>query len=183
MLFQILSGFRLLLVYSLYQPGLDIKLSASQMNKEIRDFKDILAKWKAFYEKTGKLHLLAYVLQKPEESEYQFLVCEKLEETDRYKVQFLRENSGEAGFCIFLASMSCTTDENGVNGERHICLLEVVDLDGYVEARNVTLQESNIIQTDAFDDRDSVDSEDDYTHYRGYYDDVRPQHYRDRVRD
>lgn len=169
------------------------------MNKEIRDFKEVLARWKAIYCKTGKLHLLAYVLQKPEESEHQTLEYEKLKETDKCKVQFLREHCGEAGFCIFLASMNCTVDENDENGEKDIYLAEAIDLDGHMNAGIVILEESDIIQTDAFEDRDSIYSDDySYTSYRNIPyrdtpysryrddddddDDERPKHYRDRVR-
>ena len=64
-----------------------------------------------------------------------------------------------------------------------------------MNAHIVILEESDIIQTDAFEDRDSIDSDDyGYTPYRNtpysrYYDDDDddddeiPQHYRDRVSD
>lgn len=134
------------------------------------------------------------MLQKPKESEHETLEYEKLKETDKCKVQFLREHCGEAGFCIFLANMSCTVDENG---EKDIELSEAIDLDGYMNADIVILEESDIIQTAVFEDRDSIDSDDygytptpyrdtPYSRYRWddeEDDDERPQHYRDRVCD
>lgn len=113
------------------------------------------------------------MLEKTEAYGHEKPKYENLEKAHKSKVQFLRQHSAEEGFCLYLARMSCSI---GSDGQKEISFPEVVDVDGNLKVEDVYIEESNVIQEDVFDDRESLDSDYDEEDYEI------PHRYRDLVR-
>ncbi|KAG7004618.1 hypothetical protein G7Y79_00024g055680 [Physcia stellaris] len=112
------------------------------------------------------------------------LSLQALKGEDRVKAEYLRETCAEAGVCFYLASMEHTKYGSVENNfydddsdedhsahhhtledviEEELSLKRVVDLHGHLLARNVAINEEDIVEEDPFDGRDP-----DHEDYEGY---------------
>lgn len=175
-----------MLVYNLIQDSHVSSPSAALTVGEKNALGNVLRSWhKASKEgRNGVPKSLVYSL------DYQYtdasLSLQTLKGEDRVKAEFLREACADAGVCFYLASMEHTKYGSVENNfydddseeddsahhhaledviEEHLSLKRIVDLRGHLLARNVAINEEDIVEEDPFDGRDP--DREDYEGYTG----------------
>lgn len=195
------SGHRLVLTYNLIDLSQGLQRTAAMLSREKRMLKGIICSWSRSVEEPASKapNFLAYKF----DHEYTdaSLKFQSLKGLDKVKADYLREVCAGANACFYLASMerkvvgSCEEDYSGYSRwERHRAqevhtleeiveqsteLKRMIDLDGSVLAREISINEADIAQEDPFD-RDP--DKEDFEGYTGNEGASATQFYHDTVR-
>ena len=169
---EVTSGHRLVLTYNLIDSSQGLQRSAAMFSREKRILTGIISSWARNVEDPAveAPSFLAYKL----DHEYTdaSLKFRSLKGLDKAKAEYLREVCAAANACFFLASMertemgSCEGNYSGYGRrerhrtqkihtlediiERSTELKRMIDLDGSVLAREISINEADIVQEDPF---------------------------------
>lgn len=197
----ITSGYRLVLTYNLIDLSQGLERSAAMLSREKRMLQHIIPFWaRSIEEPLSKApDFLAYKL----DHEYTdaSLKFQSLKGLDKVRAEYLREVCAWANVCFYLASMertvvgSCEEEYSGYGRweryrtqeihtleevvEESTELKRMIDLDGSVLAREVSIDEADIVQENPFDR--NPDNE-DFEGYTGNEGASATQFYHDTVR-
>jgi hypothetical protein len=195
------SGYRLLLTYDLHYSGAATGSDRASIEESAR-LRGLFASWMKIYQDSKEPGVLLYRLQHPATAK---LCYDHLEGDDQKVVMRLKEACSETGFHLYLANVErtvsgCCEDEydyyggyhprhgyrRGAHEEDHHEMLEVGDtttelkevndLQGNAVAKDIRIEEKEIIQDDLFEEEPGRDP--DKEDYDG---DALSHYYRERV--
>ena len=163
------SGRRLVLTYNLIDLSQGLQRSAAMLTREKRMLKGIISSWTRGIEKGayGTPDFLAYKLD--HEYTNASLKFQSLKGLDKIKAECLREVCAKANACFFLASMECKVEGSCEEdyGHRYYPtqkmhtleeivgqsteLKRIIELDGSLLAREIPINEADIVQEHPFE--------------------------------
>lgn len=166
------SGYRLVLTYNLVDLSLGTQRSAATLSREKNILKAIISSWARSHEEPASTapDFLAYKFDhKYTDASLKF---QSLKALDKVKADYLREACAAANACFYLASMertemgSCEGGYDGYSGrerhrtqgmhtlediiERSTELKRMIDVDGSVIAKDISINEADIVQQDPY---------------------------------
>ncbi|KAI9771775.1 MAG: hypothetical protein M1835_006386 [Candelina submexicana] len=170
------SGIRLVLTYNLIDTAPGITQSAASLDHEKLKLRNILTLWKTSWDDSEHMDCpdkLAYMLDHKYTNAS--LRIDQLKGSDLLRARYLKEVCAETDICFFLANIERSVDGevesdgedipykdkpcDGPNGIHHeifeifedkLMLQHVVELDGSGVAKDLTLEESDIVQEEPF---------------------------------
>ena len=138
-----------------------------------RDFEEALATWESMRKAGNGPPLLVYVLEDCPRGSSDL---SKLTGADHFKANYLLERCRAQNKCAYLASLSCTIDDESDHRE-NLDLQYMVNLDGRSKTPKATpdIEYDCLVQHNFFDDRESNDGdcytdpyEDNSEHHHNY---------------
>ena len=170
----IISGYRLQLVYDLYQSrmperGVTEKPSASHMYQQNNEFRDLLGHWITLSQKHEGFVPLVYILD-DELGSYRTLPlsCASLRDSDKHKMTFLQQQCLEKSVHVYLAKLTTSVnhdfDSDDEGSDITMDLHDLTDPSGHLPVKQqVSITKKNLMREDWFKARDFNDSD-----YSGY---------------